>query len=474
MNITAKNGIALSLFSTVLVGNAQEVKQPNVVFILVDDMGWRDLGCFGSDFYQSPHIDKLAQDGVLFDNAYAACTVSSPTRASIMTGKYPAKLHLTDWIEGHKKPKAKLQIPDWTMYLPLKEITMAEVFKSNGYATGHFGKWHLGEDPKYWPENQGFDVNVGGWSNGSPNKNEKKGYNGYFTPYGNPRLTDGPLGEQLTERLSSEVCNYIENNKTKPFFINLWFYNVHTPLQAKAEKIAKYKALADTTKQHTNPVYAAMVEHVDDAVGEVVRKLKELQLYDNTIIVFTSDNGGLIGRGTNKVTNNLPIRSGKGDIYEGGVRVPLICKLLNNKNASTINHNQVISVDYLPTFIELAHLSVSDSLKKSMDGISIAQNLNNKKKIKRKAIYWHYPHYHTEGATPYSAIREGDWKLINVLESNTFELYNLKNDIGESIELSTKYPKKADKLKKDLQDWRNKIGAQMPTENPKYEPNRKN
>jgi len=233
---------------------AQQQQKPNVVLIVIDDMGWKDLGVYGSDFHRTPQIDALASDGVLFTNAYSACTVSSPTRAALMTGKYPAKLHLTDWIEGHKMPKAKLQVPDWTMYLPHSETTLAEVFKSNGYATAHIGKWHLGEDEKYWPEHQGFDINIGGFSKGSPNLNKKAGLNGYFVPYGNPRLKDGSEGEYLTERLASEACNYIQQAQSKPFFLNLWFYNVHTPLQAKQDKNDKYKALVDSTKLQKNPI----------------------------------------------------------------------------------------------------------------------------------------------------------------------------------------------------------------------------
>ncbi len=305
---------------------AQQQQKPNVVLIVVDDMGWKDLGVYGSDFHRTPQIDNFAKDGVQFTNAYSACTVSSPTRAALMTGKYPAKLHLTDWIEGHKMPKAKLQVPDWTMYLPHSETTLAEVFKANGYATAHIGKWHLGEDEKYWPEHQGFDINIGGWRTGSPTLDKKKGLNGYFVPYGNPRLKDGPVGEYLDERLANEACSYIQQSQSKPFFLNLWFYNVHTPLQARQEKIDKYKALVDSTKLQKNPTYAAMVEHIDDAVGKVIAQLKSLGLYDNTIIILTSDNGGLISNTKQKVTNNAPLRHGKGERYEGGVRVPLIIK----------------------------------------------------------------------------------------------------------------------------------------------------
>lgn len=449
---------AFSIFSA----TAQQQK-PNVVFILVDDMGWKDLGCYGSDYHQTPNIDNFANNAVKFTDGYSACTVSSPTRAAIMTGKYPAKTHITDWIEGYKMPNAKLQIPDWTMYLPLEEVTMAEVFKSAGYVTAHFGKWHLGEDEKYWPENQGFDINIGGWRRGQPNKDPKLGSNGYFSPYGNPRIKNGTEGEYLTERLANEACNFIDKTKSEPFFLNLWFYNVHTPLQAKQDKIDKYKAIVDSTKLQKNPTYAAMVEHVDDAVGKVIAKLKSEGVYDNTIIIFTSDNGGLIGKGQSKVTNNSPLRNGKGHIYEGGVRVPVIIKTAGSNPLVGTYHSPVISIDFLPTLIDMAHIKVNKKLQKGLDGISLKPLLTTKlDELKRKAIYWHYPHYHSEGATPYSAIRMGNWKLIHVMETNKYELYDLKNDISESKNLYDKEPEIAKKLIKSLVDWKKKMGAQMP------------
>jgi len=438
-------------------------QQPNVVLIVVDDMGWKDLGVYGSDFHKTPQIDNFAKDGVLFTNAYSACTVSSPTRASIMTGKYPAKLHLTDWIEGHKMPKAKLQIPDWTMYVALEETTLAEVFKSNGYSTAHIGKWHLGENEKYWPENQGFDLNIGGNAKGSPTLDKKQGLNGYFVPYGNPRLKDGPEGEYLTERLTKEACDYIQQSQSKPFFLNLWFYNVHTPLQAKQNKIDKYKALVDSTKLQKNPTYAAMVEHVDDAVGRVIAQLKLLGLYNNTIIILTSDNGGLISNTKQKVTNNAPLRLGKGERYEGGVRVPLIIKNMKQLAANRQEDTPVMSIDFMPTLIDLAKLKVEKKVIKGIDGVDFKPLLLSKEgKLKKRALYWHYPHYHTEGATPYSAMRNGDWKLIHTFETNTYELYNLKSDISESKNLIASEPAIASKLKKELESWKKKMGAQMP------------
>ena len=439
--------------------------QPNVIFILVDDMGWKDLGVYGSDYHQTPHIDRFASDGVVFTNGYSACTVSSPTRASVMTGKYPAKLHITDWIEGHKFPKAKLKVPDWTMYLPYQETTMAEALSAAGYTTAHVGKWHLGELEKDWPEHHGFDINIGGWAKGAPSINRvNKSPNGYFSPYGNPRLKDGPEGEYLTERLANEACNFIEkHNSSKPFFLNLWLYNVHTPLQAKEDKVARYKSIVDSTKLQMNPTYAAMVEHVDDAVGKLIDKLKALNLYDNTIIIFTSDNGGLIGNGKQKVTNNSPLRLGKGHIYEGGVRVPVIIKNVDQRARGLVNHTPVISADYFPTLVDMLKLPVDRSVKKGFDGVSLKSLLTEKPvALKRSSLYWHYPHYHTEGATPYSAVRNGDWKLIHIIETNTFELYNLKTDSGETSNLASSQPAIVKRLTKELEKWKKEVNAQMP------------
>jgi len=447
-----------------------QAEKPNFVFMLVDDLGWKDFQCYGSDYHLTPAIDSLASDGVLFTDAYATCTVSSPSRASLMTGKYPAKLHLTDWIEGWKMPDAKLLVPDWTMYLPTEETSLADVFKRAGYKTAHIGKWHLGETSEYWPEHQGFDINIGGWAKGSPYKNKQLGYNGYFTPYGNPRMKDGPEGEYLTERLATEACNYIQSSTSaQPFYLNLWFYNVHTPLMAKKDKTDKYNALVDQSKLQQNPVYAAMVEHVDDAVRKVVQTLKDKGIYDNTIIILTSDNGGLIGRGAKKITNNTPLRSGKGDMYEGGVRIPFIFKNINQAEKGSVNHSIVTFVDVMPTISDMMNLPVAKSEKIGFDGVSLKPVLSGKtKQLKRKDVYWHYPHYHIEGASPYSAIRDGNWKLIHIYETNKYELYNLKDDIGETNDIASQYPKKVKELDKKLNKWIKKMDAQMPIPNPNY------
>lgn len=463
--------LSIILLSLFVVGcsstKTKKQKKPNVVLILVDDMGWTDLGSYGSDLYQSPNIDKLANEGVQFTNSYAACTVCSPTRASIATGKYPARINVTDWIEGHKFPWAKLNVPDWTMYLPEEEYTMAEAFKDAGYKTAHFGKWHLGEKEENWPENHGFDLNVGGWKKGSPNRNKKEGYKGYFSPYGNPRLEDGPEGEYLTERLANEVCNYIDKNRDEPFFVNLWLYNVHTPLQAKQEKIDKYKALIDTTSRHKNATYAAMVEHTDDAVGKIINKLKEQGLYENTIILFTSDNGGLIGKSKNKVTNNAPLRTGKGDIYEGGTRIPTIIYAPSLNFTGKKVDDPIISMDYYPTLTDLAGITTKKIKSQTIDGKSLLPLMQGKA-TEREAVYWHYPHYHQEGGVPYSSVRMGDWKLIENFETETFELYDLKNDISESENLIDANPEIVAELKNKLIDWRANVNAQYASPNENF------
>lgn len=450
----------------------EDQTKPNVLFIFVDDLGWKDIGAFGSDFYQTPNVDFLATEGLSFDNAYAACTVCSPTRASVMTGKYPATLNCTDWIEGWNFPHAKLKVPEWTKFLDEEEVTMAEIFKESGYVTGHFGKWHLGEDEKYWPENHGFDVNVGGWKKGAPNRNKKEGYNGYFAPFGNPRMDDLPDDDYLTDRLTKEAVAFIEENKDEPFFLNFWLYQVHTPLQAKPEKIEKYKKLLSDDLSQKNPTYAAMVEHMDDAVGVLIQKLKDLGLYDNTIIVFTSDNGGLVGK-NNNITNNYPLRSGKGDMYEGGVRVPLIIKDLSGNTAGKWNSTPIISTDFLPTLAKLADAVVPEKVIRRWDGIDFSELVNgNEQELKRESIFWHYPHYHIEGAVPHSAIRNGKWKMIHNIETDTYELYDLEKDISESENLINVFPEVGRDLINKLENWKNEVQAQMPTSNPDFDPSK--
>lgn len=439
----------------------------NVIQIIVDDLGWKDLGVYGSDFHETPALDKFSEKAVVYTQSYASCNVCSPSRASIVSGKYPAKLNLTDWIEGWKMPYAKYLVPEWTMYLDPSQPTVGQLFKENGYKTAHFGKWHLGEKEGYWPENHGFDENHGGWSKGAPHKNKKKGYKGYFSPYGNPRLEDGPEGEHLTERLAKEVCHFLEENQDTTFFVNLWFYNVHTPLQARKEKVEKYKKKEKGTL-HKNPVYAAMVEHMDDAVGEVLNKVEALGLMNKTVILFSSDNGGLIGKPNNKVTNNSPLRAGKGSIYEGGIRIPTMLYAPHLK-PQMVDH-QISSIDYLPTLAKLADLKVDKKIKANWDGVSIVEK---KGKYTSRPLFWHYPHYHKQGAVPHTIAMEGDWKLIHNIENENYELYNLKNDLSEKQNLVEIEKKKFSELKKKMEAWKKEVSAQMPTKNPNYKPNQK-
>lgn len=433
-------------------------KRPNFVFFLVDDLGWTDLACQGSTFYKTPHVDRLAAGSMKFTQAYAACTVCSPTRASILTGKYPAKLHLTDWIPGHTRANAKWKVPEFNQQLPHKEITIAEALKKAGYVSASIGKWHLGGQ-KFYPESQGFDLNVAGTHKGQPP--------GYFSPYHIPTLPDGPEGEYLPDRMAQEANRFIQQcaEQGKPFFLYLPFFEVHTPLQAKKEKIEKYKAKAQPDNPHNNPVYAGMIESMDEAVGTVMAKLDELGIQDNTIIFFTGDNGGLCLR---HVTSNVPLRDGKGSAYEGGVREPLFIKWPDVVKPGSVSHTPVMSIDFYPTILEMAGVNLPNP--DDIDGLSLVPLLTGAGELDREALYWHYPHYHPGGAVPYSAIRQGDFRLIEFIEDDHVELYDLRNDIGEKNDLSAQLTEKVDEMRKLLHQWRMSVNAQMPLPNPDYNP----
>jgi len=438
----------------------------NFVFILIDDLGWTDVGCYGSRFYETPAVDRLAKMGVRFTNGYAACTVCSPTRVSILTGKYPARVHLTDWISGHKRPRAKLRVPDWTMYMKKEEVTLAEALKPGGYATGFIGKWHLGPREEYWPKSQGFDVNIGGYSRGAPPS--------YFAPYRIPTMADGPKGEYLTDRHAADAETFLEAHKDRPFLLYLSMYAVHTPLQAKKELIARYqaKADADPTSLQRHPVYGGMVHSMDECVGRVIRKLEELKLLDRTAIFFTGDNGGLIGNPRRPITSNAPLRAGKGSSYEGGVREPFVVYVPGVTKPGSVCGEPVISIDFYPTILELAGVPGDAKHNRRVDGVSLVPILRGATKLDRDAVYWHYPHYHPGGATPYGAIRQRDWKLIEFFEDMHVELYNLREDIGEKNDLAPKMPDKAAELRGKLHEWRRAVDAQMPAPNPNYDPSR--
>lgn len=453
-------GLLLAVFPSLASETlAAQTNRQNVILILADDLGWKDLSCYGSDFYKSPNIDKLAQDGIRFTESYSACTVCSPTRAAIMTGKYPARLHITDWIPGQMPENPKLVVPDWTKYLPLEETTIADAFHSAGYATASIGKWHLG-GPAYYPDKHGFDINIAGTEAAQPTT--------YFAPYNIATLPEGSKGEYLTDRLGHEALKFIEQHKDKPFFLYFPHFAVHLPIQAKADIIEKYRARKHFGQTQTNEIYAAMIESLDETVGRIRSKLDELKLADHTIVVFASDNGGRV-----PTTSNLPLRVGKGSCYEGGTRVPLIVYWPGVTKPGTVCDTPVISVDLYPTLLEMAGLK--KVANKQVDGVSLVPVLRQKGQLQRDAIFWHYPHYqHYQlgGTTPYSAIHAGDFKLIEFLDDMRVELYNLRDDIGEQHNLAEKMPAKVEELRNRLHTWRKEVGAQMPTPNPNYDPSK--
>jgi arylsulfatase A-like enzyme len=444
-------------------------RPPNIVFILIDDLGWRDLGCYGSTFYETPHVDRLAGQGMKFTNAYAACSVCSPTRAAILTGQYPARLHLTDYLSGRPPRDAKLQVPDWTPYLTRDTPTIAGVLRPAGYVSGLVGKWHLGgssesgapgEAEDSLPERRGFDVNVAGSQYGQPPDYffpyERAGPNG--TTYRFPNFTGGHEGEYLTDRLTAEAEKFLEKNRDRPFFLYLAHYAVHTSignrLQAKPNVIAKYAARADPRAAQHNAAYAAMVESMDESVGRLMHKLDELKIADRTVVVFTSDNGGY-----GQVTAQPPLRGAKSDPYEGGIRVPLIVRWPGVVKAGSVSDTPATSVDFFPTFCEIAGVKPDPGHK--VDGVSLVPLLKQTGGLGRDALFWHYPHYN-DRATPHGIVRQGDFKLIEFFEDGRLELYDLKADAGEKDDLAPTRPDKAREMQRLLADWRRQVGAQMP------------
>ncbi|BBO35290.1 sulfatase [Lacipirellula parvula] len=460
-------------------------RPPNFVFILVDDLGQRDLGCYGSTFYETPRIDALAKSGLRFTSAYSACPVCSPTRASIQSGKYPGRLHTTDYFGGPTYDKAlhderyvsrPVLPPNYLERLPLEEQTIAESLAAAGYATFYTGKWHLG--PKgYWPEDQGYQTNVGG-NRASTNKNRK-----FFSPYNNPDLPDGPDGEQLDERLANEAANFIRDHREQPFLVFFAQFDVHVPLNTKPELRKKYRQKKDALGNNqpefgkegerdvrhvqNHPVYSGMVESMDTAVGIVLDALGEAGVEDETIVIFTSDNGGL-STAEGSPTSNLPLRAGKGWYYEGGVRVPLIIRWPGKTKAGATTDSYVISTDYYPTILEMAGLKLKP--EQHVDGRSFAPLLKGESQPARGPIYWHYPHYGNQGGRPFSAIRDGDWKLIEFLEDGRTELYDVAHDESETKNLAAAEPERTAMMQKQLHLWRQEAKVQMPQRNPKLSP----
>jgi arylsulfatase A len=451
--------------------------RPNIVFILADDQGWTDIGCYGSTFYQTPNLDGLARRGMRFTRAYAACCVCSPTRASIMTGKYPARLGLTDWLPGQPpRPTQMLAGPPLPDHLSLDELTVAEALKAGGYATGFIGKWHLG-GAGFEPDQQGFDLNIGGCQMGQPPS--------YFSPYHIPTMTDGPKGQYLTDRLTDDALSFIDRNKGRPFFLYLAHYAVHIPLQAKAPDVARYRARAAdlpprlgpefaldhgsrVRQRQDQPVYAAMVDSLDQSVGRVVAKLDALGLSGNTIILFTSDNGGL-STAEGSPTSNVPLRGGKGWPYEGGVREPLIAVWPGVIKPGSECGDPMISTDYYPTLLAAAGLPPRP--EQHRDGQNILP-LFKGESMPPRTLFWHYPHYSNQDQTdgPNGTVMAGDHKLIQWYQDMRCELYDLAADPGEHHDLAAQQPERAAALRTQLDDWRRSVGARMPTPNPRYRP----
>ncbi len=471
--MTSLHRLLVVCFASLLLADsvaAAAPRLPNVIVIVADDLGWADLGCYGSRFHRTPNLDKLAADGLRFTDAYAACPVCSPTRAALLTGKAPARLHLTDWLPGRPdRPDQRLLRPDIRQQLPLEEITLARALKKAGYTTGHIGKWHLG-GAGFGPEQHGFDSNVAGDESGSPRS--------YFAPFKStdgsgkehvmPGLDNAPDGEYLTDRLSDEAVRFVERHKDRPFFLYLAHYAPHIPLKARPELVAKYPKERVPGRQ-SNALYAAMLESLDEGVGQLVRKLNELNLADHTVLVFTSDNGGLAtleGPDT-PATSNAPLREGKGYLYEGGIRVPLLVKWPGTIKPGGVTPVPTISHDLFPTVLDACAVAHDDKL----DGISLMPVLEGTGTVHRDALYWHYPHTSNQGGRPGGAIRQGEFKLIEFYDTGRRELYNLNADLGETRNLSADKPDVVKRLADQLDAWRREVGAQTTKPNPNYVPN---
>ena len=449
---------------------------PNVIVVLVDDLGWMDLGCQGSDFYRTPNIDRLAATGMRFTDGYASCAVCSPTRAALMTGRSPARLGITDWIRAEFQLSARqwpnirdrfgyhrtgsadreLLTPVNERQLPHSEITLAELLRPIGYASAFIGKWHLG-GRGHLPVDQGFDENYGGWDYGQPPS--------YFDPFvelprlpmGIPTLAPRQPGEYLTDREADEAVGFIERNKDRPFLLYLSHYAVHTPIQAKKDLIARYEALRDGQGQD-DAVYAAMVHSVDDAMGRLLETLDRTGLTDRTLIVFTGDNGGLDRQG--RPTENAPLRSGKGYAYEGGLRTPWIVRWPGVTEAGAVSKEPIASIDLLPTIA--AAVGTRPPADRAIDGIDLGPALRGGK-LSERALVWHFPHYrHGPGHDPYSVIRQGDWKLIRFYDPAKTELYNLADDLGETNDLAGSMQAKANQLEDLLAEGLQDVGARLP------------
>lgn len=461
---SAAAGVATSTMAGIQVFcRNQPQERPNIILIVLDDLGWRDLGCAGSLFYETPHIDRLAREGIAFTDAYASAANCAPSRASYLTGQYTPRhgIYTVNSSErGDSRTRKLIPVPNKT-HLDLRQMTVAKELKELGYVTAHIGKWHLGEDPK----THGFDVNVGGSVYGHTQS--------YFSPYQNKYLPDGPEGEYLTDRLTDEALQFLSLAGRKQFFLHLSYYAVHTPLQAKDGMTEKYEKKQVSGRQN-NSRYAAMVETVDHNLGRLFNRLEEMNLDKKTVIVFTSDNGGVW-----RHTSMAPLRAGKGSYYEGGIRVPLIIKWSGHIRGRRKSGVPVSGIDFYPTFMEMA--GVSYGKNRILDGVSLMPLLEENNPLAERPLFWHFPVYLENGNTetrdavfrtrPGSVIRIGDWKLHEYFEDRGIELYNLRNDIGETQDLSAKRPDIVRELNDQLFAWRKKLGAPIPmTPNPHYDP----
>ncbi|WP_422080082.1 sulfatase [Ulvibacterium sp.] len=471
------------LFSLISCQQSSEdvKKRPNVLFILVDDLGVHDLSSTGSTYYETPNIDRIALEGMLFEQGYAASRVCSPSRASIMTGKFTARHGITDWIgaksgtawRDHKRYD-KLLPAEYVHALPKTDVVLPEAMKAAGYTTFFAGKWHLGNKGSY-PEDHGFDINKGGWEKGSP-------IGGYFSPWKNPNLENTVYGENLSMRLARETSDFIKKYKDSTFFAMLSFYAVHGPIQTTQNKWAKYREKAVNTgladagysmernlpirQVQDNPIYAGLVESMDDAVGLVLNTLDELGLEENTIVIFTSDNGG-VASGDAFSTSNLPLRGGKGYQWEGGIREPFFIKVPWLDNTGTRTDYPVSGTDFYPTILDLAGI---DSLPgQHMDGTSLKPLLEGKT-LPERTLFWHYPHYGNQGGDPSSIVRKGKWKLIHYWEDGSQELYNLEEDPGEQENVQEEYPEISQDLSNKLHSWLAEVNAAVPQKDPEYNP----
>lgn len=443
---------------------------PNVLVFLVDDLGYMDIGANNPKcFYETPHIDALAKSGMRFTNGYAANPVCSPTRFSLITGRYPTRVGATNFFSGNRK--GKFMGAELNNRMPLDEITLAQTLKSKGYSTFFAGKWHLGPSEEYFPQNRGFDINQGGWTRGGPYTGKR-----YFAPFKNPQLKpESPAGDHLPARLARDTAEFIKAKADKPFFAYLSFYSVHTPLMGRPDLVKKYQAKAAQINGEEfgaeeqvlgnkprrvrilqkHAVYAAMVEAMDEAVGVVLNQLKESGVADNTIVVFTSDNGGL-STSEGLPTSNLPLRGGKGWVYEGGIREPWIIRYPNVTESGSTSDEPICSIDLFPTINAAAGVETEHEV----DGLNLLPALQGKG-LQREALYWHYPHYSNQGGMPGGAIRMGDYKLLERYEDGRVHLYHLKEDIGEQKDLSSEQPQRVAQMRAKLHQWYKSVDAKF-------------